>query len=253
MSGTPTPRFDIISYHFYPAVAARCAPPTYPVAANADKALTEAWLALTDKSLLDHKALRDEYAPGAPIWNTETGGAACSGAAWDATFLDSFRYIDQLGRLARNGASAVFHQTMVGGNYALLDPDTFTPRPNYWAALLWRRLIGTTVLDAGPIRPALHVYALCALGKPGGVTMVAINTQAEPATLDVPGVAQTYTLTAPKLQSKTVMLNGRVLALGAGDALPKLAPQSIASGSVTLAPTSISFIVLPGARNGVCR
>jgi hypothetical protein len=40
----------------------------------------------------------------------------------------------------------------------LLDENTLAPRPNYWAALLWRRLMGTTVLDSGvPIQKGLHV------------------------------------------------------------------------------------------------
>ncbi len=253
MAGQPQPRFDIISYHFYPAVAPRCAPSSSPVGTSPDKALTEEWLGRTDKSLADHKALRDRYAPGAPIWNTETAGAACSGAPWSATFIDSFRYVDQLGRLAKNGASAVFHQTLVGGNYGLLDPETFAPRPNYWAALLWRRTVGTTVLDAGPVRPDLHLYASCQPRMKGGVTLVAINTGTEPRTLNVDGKVDLYALTATELQSATVDLNGHRLSLGDKDAIPTLKPQAMAGGKVLLAPTSINFIELPDAKNPVCR
>ena len=253
MAGAPSPRFDIISYHFYPAVAPRCAPSNSPVGTSPDKALTEEWLGRTDKSLADHKALRDRYAPGAPIWNTETAGAACSGAPWSATFIDSFRYVDQLGRLAKNGASAVFHQTLVGGNYGLLDPDTFAPRPNYWAALLWRRTVGSTMLDAGPLRPNLHLYASCQPGVRGGVTLVVINTGTGPQVLDLDGKAQLYALTASTLQSATVDLNGRRLSLDGNDALPALKPKTITNGKVSLAPTSINFIQLPNAGNRICR
>jgi hypothetical protein len=253
MTGHPTPRFDIVSYHFYPAVSPRCAPASSPVGTSPDKALTEEWLGRTDKSLLDHKALRDRYAPGAPIWNTETAGAACSGAPWSATFIDSFRYVDQLGRLAKMGASAVFHQTLVGGNYGLLDPETFAPRPNYWAALLWRRTVGTTVLDAGPSRPNLHLYAHCQARVKGGVTVIAINTGTEPQTLDLDGKAELYALTAAELQSATVSLNGRPLALSDKDALPRVTPRSMDDGKLTLAATSINFITLPGAGNPACR
>jgi hypothetical protein len=49
--------------------------------------------------------------------------------------------------------SAIYHNTLAASEYGLLDPTTFAPRPNYWAALLWRRLMGTTVLDAAPPRP----------------------------------------------------------------------------------------------------
>ena len=56
--------------------------------------------------------------------------------------------LDQLGRLARRGVAVVFHNTLASSEYGLLDQKSFEPRPNYWAALLWRRLMGTTVLDA---------------------------------------------------------------------------------------------------------
>ena len=94
--------------------------------------------------------MRDRYQPGKPVWITETADAACGGNPWASTFLDSFRFLDQLARLARQGVAAVFHNTLASSEYGLLDQNTFMPRPNYWAALLWRRLMGSTVLDAAP-------------------------------------------------------------------------------------------------------
>ena len=83
------------------------------------------------------------------MWLTETAGAACGGDPWASTFLDTFRYLDQLGRLAKAGVQMVAHNTLAASDYGLLDEKTLRPRPSYWAALLWRRLMGTTVLDAG--------------------------------------------------------------------------------------------------------
>ena len=60
-----------------------------------DQALTDAWLARTDRALAEHKAVRDRHAPEAPIWITETAQAACGGSPWAATFTDTFRYLDQ--------------------------------------------------------------------------------------------------------------------------------------------------------------
>ena len=79
------------------------------------------------------------------MWITETADSACGGNPWASTFLDSFRFLDQLARMARQGVSAVFHNTLASSEYGLLDQNTFTPRPNYWAALLWRKLMGSTV------------------------------------------------------------------------------------------------------------
>lgn len=84
-----------------------------------------------------------------PLWLTETAAAACGGNPWDATFLDMFRYLDQLGRLAKGGVQVVLHNTLAASDYGLLDETTFAPRPDYWGALLWHRLMGRTVLDPG--------------------------------------------------------------------------------------------------------
>lgn len=54
---------------------------------------------------------------------------------------------------ARYGVAVVFHNTLASSEYDLLDENTVKPRHNYWAALLWHRLMGTAVLDAGPSHP----------------------------------------------------------------------------------------------------
>jgi hypothetical protein len=86
-------------------------------------------------------------------------------------------HLDQLGRLARQEVDAVFHNTLVASDYGILDEESFEPKPNYWGALLWRRLMGTTVLDTGfANRAGMHVYAHCLRGVPGGVAMLVLNT-----------------------------------------------------------------------------
>ena len=193
--------------------------------------------------------------PGKPFWNTETADAACGGNPWAGTFLDNFRYLDQLGRLARQEVDVVFHNTLVASDYGMLDEDTFVPKPKYWAALLWRRLMGTTVLDSGiPLAEGRHVYAHCLRGVPGGVAILAINNSRAQATkLELPVAAERYTLSAPSLDDTSVQLNGQTLMLGAGDALPELHGEPTAAGSVELAPRSITFLALAGAGNAACR
>src|SRR3569832_2619864 len=133
---------DAVSYHYYGALSERCAG-----GRTADAALSEEWLSGTEQALTFYRDLRDRTAPGKPIWLTETAEAACGGNRWSSTFLDTFRYLDQLGRLARAGVQIVMHNTLVGSDYGLLDEATHLPRPNFWAALLWRRFMGTVVLD----------------------------------------------------------------------------------------------------------
>jgi hypothetical protein len=90
---------DVFSSHHYGGSSIRCA--TSGMQTTQDDALSESWLRRTDETLAFYKPLRDEVAPGAPFWLTETADVACGGNPWDAAFLDTFRYLDQLGRLAK--------------------------------------------------------------------------------------------------------------------------------------------------------
>jgi hypothetical protein len=56
-----------------------------------------------DRRTYDAWSLRDTFESGKPIWLTETADAACGGNPWASTFLDSFRYLDQLGRMSKRG------------------------------------------------------------------------------------------------------------------------------------------------------
>jgi hypothetical protein len=254
LAAEPRPTFDVFSYHFYGAVSLRCAALGRALTTTADSALSEGWLARTDRVRAFYARLRDRFAPGRPLWLTETSQAACGGDPWAATFLDGFRYLDQLGRLARQGVQVVVHQTLASSDYSLLDPVTLAPRPAYWAALLWRRLMGRTVLDAGPIRGSLHLYAHCLRGHPGGVALVAINTsRTRAAALELTRPAERFTLSAPRLDDDRVRLNGRELAARADGTVPPLVGRGVASGRVALASASITFLVVPDARNGACR
>lgn len=254
MVAEPRPTFDIFAYHFYGTSSKRCSAMDKSAGIAPENALSEAWLSRADQTFDYYKARADRFAPGAPIWITEMAEAACGGDAWAATFLDTFRYVDQMGRLAKKNVAAIFHNTLAASDYALIDDETWEPRPNYWAAVLWRKLMGETVLDAGPNTGELHVYAQCLRDRPGGVGLVAINlSRTDKASVTLPTVAQRYTLTADELQSKTVKLNGQTLAMLPGDRLPALTPATAAKGQLSLAPASITFLAIPGAGNKACR
>jgi len=44
----------------------------------------------------------------------------------------STRYLDQLGQSAKYDTKVYCRQTLIGGNYGLLDTDTFVPNPDYY-------------------------------------------------------------------------------------------------------------------------
>ncbi len=189
------------------------------------------------------------------MWITETGQTACGGDRWAATYLDTFRYLDQLGRLAKRSVQVVMHNTLAASDYGLIDEKTLIPRPNYWAALLWHNTMGTTVLDAGTAPSAsVHLYAQCMKNHPGGVTLLAINlSRTDAQTLNVPEKSTRYTLTATDLMSHSIKLNGKDLKLAANGDVPTTTGLATTKGTVTLPAASITFLTIADANNSACK
>ncbi len=160
--------------------------------------------------------LRDRFEPGKPLWLTETAQAACGGDRWASTYLDSFRYLNQLGTLAKRGVQVTMHNTLAASDYGLLDTKTYAPRPDYWSAFIWHKLMGTTVLDPGPSSaPTLHLFAHCLRNHPGGTALLALNTSKTDAqSIQAPTASERYNLTARGLTDRVVFLNGSELKLG---------------------------------------
>jgi len=160
--------------------------------------------------------------------------------------------------MSQRGIQVNIHNTLASSDYGLLDENTLAPRPNYWAALLWRKFMGTTVLDvdASPA-PSLYLYAHCLRGRAGGVALLAINTdQTSSHSLELTTAAERYTLSAPSLKNLEdthVQLNGTELKLSADDGLPPLTGVPTALGRVTFAPATVSFLAIPMANNASCR
>ncbi|KAJ8772986.1 hypothetical protein K2173_028163 [Erythroxylum novogranatense] len=112
----------------------------------------------------------------ASAWVGESGGAYNSGGHHVSNaFIDSFWYLDQLGMASVYNTRVYCRQTLIGGNYGLLNTTTLVPNPDYYSALLWHRLMGKGVLaihsDASPF---LRSYAHCSKGRPG-ITLLLIN------------------------------------------------------------------------------
>jgi heparanase 1 len=148
----------------------------------------------------------------------------------------------------------VIHNTLVVSDYGLLDQKTLIPRPNYWGALLWRRLMGTTVLDSGvEIAEGRHVYAHCLRGAAGGVTPLVINNSRTETTIEAPLESMRYTLSAEPLRSGDVELNGAALKVDDSGDLPAIEGAATAPGSVSFAPGTITFLAIERSGNSACR
>lgn len=239
-----TSKYEIFSYHFYPKVSQRCGSQEGP-----EVALTDDYLSRVEADKEYYEGLRDTYLPGAPMWITETAQAACGGDRWASQYVDVIRYVDTLGRLATGDGDAVFHNTLASSDYGLIDEDGFEPRPDYWAAVLWQRLMGPEVLAVGPgdAVAGLALYAHCTpeADEPS-VTYAVVNSSATEERTVAPagGDARVYLLSSDALDSNAISLNGKVLTAAEDGTVPELAGTP-ARGPVTVPPASVAFVVEP--------
>ncbi|CAH1422440.1 unnamed protein product [Lactuca virosa] len=123
-----------------------------------------------------HETIKTD-GPWASSWVGESGGAYNSGGLHVSdTFVNSFWYLDQLAMAAKYHTKVYCRQTLIGGNYGLLNRTTFIPNPDYYSALLWDRLMGSGVLDVERVNipPHLRTYAHCSKAK-RGITVLLIN------------------------------------------------------------------------------
>src|ERR1700687_341958 len=248
------PVFDVFSYHLYAAISQRCASMGASSQTTAAAALSQDWLSRPEKIGTFYSDLRDKFEPGKSLWITETADAACGGNPWASTFLDTFRYLVQHASLAQRGVKVIMHNTLASSDYGLLDENTYAPRPNYWAALLWRRLMGTTVLDPqiSPT-PNLYVYSHCLRNHRGGVTLLVINADRQRVhEITLPSDADRYTLTAKQLRDTLIELNGKTLQLNRDGDLPQFLGQSTRASQISFAPISITFLKIANADNSNC-
>jgi len=233
----PVPEFEIFSYHFYGGVSKRCGGALTP-----EQERTKEWFAKTESEADFYTELRDKYNPGAPIWLTETAEAACGGNPWAATYNDCFRYIEQLGRLAKKDIQVVMHNTLCASEYALLEQDTHEPRPNYWAALLWNKLMGTKVYDAGIQSENIDVFIHNLKNSSEGKAVVIANPTDKATAIYIPEKAEKYLLTSDDILSKSIMLNGEVLKLNSDETLPELKGEKVKAGVITIPGQSVLFL-----------
>jgi hypothetical protein len=207
------------------------------------------------------------------------------GGEYASTFVSSFFYFDTLGTLAQLNHSVTARQTLVGGNYELLrcssgqaagpEPTAgcdFEPHPDYWIALLWRRLMGSTVLLTPTVHggdaAALRVHAHCTAqpAKPGSVTLAFANMD-ESVTFSIDGSASSiisgarteYRLkqansSQPLEEARELMFNDSPapLVVGTG-ALPALVGgKAVAGASLIVAPATIGWAVFADAKAPAC-
>ncbi|KAL8216831.1 hypothetical protein R6Q57_023668 [Mikania cordata] len=216
-------------------------------------------------------------------WVGEAGGAYNSGHNQVTnTFVFSFWYLDQLGTAASYDTKTYCRQTLIGGNYGLLNTDSYIPNPDYYSALLWHRLMGRHVLSTrfqGTTK--IRSYAHCSKYSNGmvillmnldSITETKVGVSVENVTVVVASKQETkqtrsskfgnkeftrqeYHLTAKdgNLRSQILFLNGKELTVNNTGIIPSLEPMEVSlSDPITVAPYSIVFVHIPGIHIQAC-
>jgi hypothetical protein len=152
--------------------------------------------------------------------------------------------LNELGEFTTITDGVIFHNTLASSDYGYLKHGTFVPRPNYFAVLLWNRIMGTTALDASEVAGGARVYAHSRKDGKEGVAYLVVNNTAEAMTFELPKEAEVYLLAGETgLRSRKMTLNGVALELGANDELPALTPAK-AEGTFEVPAANCAFIVL---------
>ena len=242
-----TEKLDVFSYHYYNGVSERMAAMMPSAFTPPEGAMSEGYLGAAAHTARCFSSYRDKYCPGGEMWVTESGDAGAGGHTWASTYLEVPRTLNEIGDFATVTNGVIFHNTLASSDYGWLKHGSFDPRPSYFAVLLWKKLMGDTVYDAGEARrEGAHVYAHSrADGREGMCYLVINSSWTETTTVELPRAAEVYTLTGNgKMRSRTMLLNGQELVLGEQDTLPEMVGVSVPAGTLKVAPGSCTFIVL---------
>lgn len=235
---------DALTFHYYPQQSSRG-----PVAIRRAK----------ETNLLNARALNGALrwvrharrsldaglARGAPLWLTESGHALYGGEPGVSdTWYSTPWWLDQLGLLANAGVQSVFRQSLVGGDYGLLDEASFHPRPDYWASLLWKALMTGEVHERprveGPdrrLRAWHHSH-----GSEDCLLLINLHRRRS-ARVDVGRPSRVRTLgPAGGLGSRTVLLDGVALAGSAGLREVQDGRGTLVGSEVVVPPLHVAFV-----------
>lgn len=254
----------VLTWHFYPSQSDRC-----PLAVRRSRPKT--LLASTTLNEVRRWSrrihdLKKQYQKDAEVWMTETGPAQCGGQpGLSDRYKSSLWWLDHLGTLAQEKHKVVVRQTLAGSDYGMIDNETLEPRPDYWSSLLFKKLLGKSVLrvdQKGPDSGTLRFYAHCMASshpsfRPGAVSLLAINTsekQAKSFKIKLPREdleSLTFTLTSIDPLGKEIYLNDQRI-------LPTSSPhleghKKHIHSEITVEPLSAEFTTLLNFDHPACR
>ena len=150
----------------------------------------------------------------------------------------------------------MLREDLIGAHYNMLNNTSCAPEPDFFATVLWHRVVGTLVLAPNITVPAnVSVFARDARNASHATVYILVNLDdTKTASLEIPGTSSSsrlYLLQSAswaaaeprkRLQAHTMLLNGQPLAL-VGNQLPPLAGVPLSS-PLSLPPLSAALLEL---------
>lgn len=241
---------DIIDWHYYPFQSKRS--PIRTRTATVKNTLSPKNFNDYAKYAAQIRLFRDQYQPEASLWTGETGSAQCGGEPnISDRFTSCFWWADQLGRGAVVGQKVMVRQSLIGGDYSLVDRLTLKPKPDYWVSWLWGQLMGTHVYHVPNTINYLRIYCHSSVRQADqghnkiDKTLLIINMSANMMGIhfdtDIQ-VTQKYDITAKELTAKKIRINGIKPKFKKGDVSLKDFPTSVEHRHTKhIQPYSINF------------
>ncbi len=232
---------DIVSWHYYPFQSTRSPVRTRTATLRA---------ILSPRSYLDFAKYTEKlnfwrylHQPQAQLWTGETGSAQCGGQPeLSDRFVSCFWWAEQLGQGAVSGHKVMIRQSLIGGDYGLINRLTLKPRPDYWMSWLWVRLMGDQVYAVSSNQSRVKVYCHQHPDNVNFKTLMLINLGNFSADINLDGlgqIQQRYVLSAKNIEAKKVMINGQKAKFNKGKV--ELTDFPVLSKTPILPPFSINF------------
>jgi heparanase len=173
---------DVVTWHLYATQSERC-PDAFSPAPASKEALFDESFVFMHRNFARYVA---SAAADLPVMNGESASAQCGGQAGVSdTLLDALWFADWIGIMAEEGSSSIVRQSIVGGDYGLLDPDTLDPRPSFLAYVMFRRTVERYRLKTLSDRSMVKAHGFCTAGGDGRVTAVLSNPSDEGLAVEI--------------------------------------------------------------------
>jgi len=170
----------------------------------------------------------DELAgPDVKLWMGETGGSYNSGRNGTGNaFIDAFWYLNAMGELAKNGHETFCRQSLLGGNYELVDKVTFEPNPDFYAAVFFKRLMSGKVYGVNFTNDVQDRIRGFAHANATSFKLIILNYGNDAINVKLPDDLgqqphDEFHFTSEGLHAKKVLLNGQQLSLDSDFAMMK--------------------------------